>query len=225
MPKISLMQAIYKYKNSSALLIRFMPLIIFLVSLLFLNILQDIYRPYINDRVHFQAWTSDQMMQALPIKQLKETPVQSLWYLHKQPPMLDFIRAIIVRFFRDIPNDYLLLRVDRALYYIWSFFFAVMSSLVYVWVKRLSNIPFALVSTFIWILHPDPIFYSMLLESTLMSSLFTLWFFYELWRFNQNYGSIYRLALTSVFLFYTRTIFQWYFFPIVSCLLNKGCIV
>lgn len=210
-------------KNYPQSLIRFIPWAVFLASLLFLNLLEDFYRPQTKDGVHLQVWTSDDMMQTLPIKQLRKTPVQSLWYLHKQPPMLDFIRSVTAQFLRDIPDEYLLLREDRLLYCVWSVFFAAMASIVYIWLRRLTNIPFALFATFMWVIHPAPIVYSMLLEGTLMSSLLILWFFYEFWDIDRNRGSVFRVTLISALLFYTRVAFQWYFFPVllVSLALKK----
>ena len=49
--------------------------------------------------VQFFHLSSDSMMQTIPIVQLWENPIESLYYLHIQPPLLDVIRALIVTFF------------------------------------------------------------------------------------------------------------------------------
>lgn len=194
-----------------------MPLIIFFVSLIFLNVLENGYRPYTHDGAHFQQWTSGSLQQTLPIQVLKNAPIQSLWYLHKQPPTLDFIRAVLAQLFRNATGKHLLQKVDAGIYYIWSLFFAGMATIIYCWMRKLTNRYFALVAVLSWVINPAPIFYATLLDGTFMSSFFILWFLYELWQVGKNTGSIVRLSLASVLLLYTRTVFQWYFFPILLC--------
>lgn len=192
-----------------------MPLAVFLASFIFLNLLQHVYRDKAIDGVYFQEWTSDFMGQTLPAEQLKKTPLLSLWYLHKQPPALDIIRGVTTQFYRGFSGKDLLIRLDRALYVLWASFFALMAGLIYAWLRRLSSNTFALAASAVWILHPASINYSMLLEGTLLSSLCILWFFYELCHIGRKDGSILRLLLVSVLLFYLRTTFQWYFFPLL----------
>ncbi len=201
--------------------VRAMPLIVFLMCFLFITGLERTYRACSPDHIHFQYerstgyWTSDLMMQALPIRALRATPLRSLWYLHKQPPVLDAIRALTAQFLKRVPENVLLKRVDSFLYLVWGLFFAGIATVVYVWLKKLTNLWFALIAVFFWMLHPAPIFYAMLLEGTNMSAFFVLWFIYELWRYGKGRGSVVSVAFAAVILFYTRTMFPWYFFLVL----------
>ncbi len=197
----------------------FTPFVIFLISFLFISFLQEHSRPYSHRGIYFQKWSSDAMMQTLPIRQLRKTPLQSLWYLHKQPPMLDSIRAAVAQLYKDVGPRRLSVRVDRMLYVIGSILFATMSSLVYVWIRSTTSKVFAVAMSIVWTFHPAALFFATFLEGTFLSSLATTWFLYEFWRVKIPDGSITRLSIAAVFAYYTRTLFQWYFFPIVICAL------
>lgn len=69
---------------------KFPELLVFVLSLGFLLALEASWRQYAIDRVYFQKWTSEDMMQTLPIIDLRDHPVKSLANLHIQPPALDF---------------------------------------------------------------------------------------------------------------------------------------
>jgi len=64
-------------------------------------------------------------------------------------------------------------------------------------------------------LYPAAIFYSTFLDGTLLSTLIITWFLYEFWCLYKNNGSIVSLTISSILFFYTRTVFQWYFVPII----------
>lgn len=206
---------------------RYAPFIVFLFSLVFLNILELVAKTNSPDGVHFRYMSrtrpdrppeirsSDCMMQALPIAQLKKTPFQSLWYLHKQPPMLDFIRAFIAAFFDGQNPQILLLRVDEVLYFVWSVFFAGLAALMFIWIIHISSDLCAWIAILIWIFHPSSIYFASDLDGTFISAFGLTWFFYELWRLSTGSISYIRLSLSLVFIFYTRTIFQWYFLPVL----------
>ena len=163
----------------------------------------------------FAVCESRTMMQTLPIEQLQRTPLESLWYLHKQPPTLDAVRAGVAQFFPDENPGRLAWNVDVVCSWIWSAFLGVSVVLVYLWTSRFCPRPVALLFAALWMLHPAAILYTRYLESSLLSALLVLWFFYELWRLARGGGSVGRLALAAVLVFYTRTIFQWYFFVVL----------
>src|SRR6186713_402657 len=71
---------------------------VFLVSIVWLTALEMMTSARAADGVHFQEWTSEFMQQTLPIAVLRDFPLQSLYYLHIQPPLLDTVRAVIAQF-------------------------------------------------------------------------------------------------------------------------------
>ncbi len=54
-----------------------------------------------------------------------------------------------------------------------------------------------------------------LLDGTMLSAVLTTWMLYELWRFSEKRGSELRISAAAIFLFLTRTVFQWYFVPVL----------
>jgi len=191
-------------------------IIVFFMSFIFIISLEFYYKPYTKDGIHFQKWTSDRMMQTVPIKQLKEYPILSLWYLHIQPPMYDGIRTLIAQFIDYQKTSVLLEKVDETLYILFAFFYSVISIIIYSWISNLTNPKFGLLAALFWIPHPAHIFYATLLDSTLLSSFGFTWFLYEIWRLGNNSNiSFLRLSLSLLFIFFTRTIFQWYFIPVL----------
>ncbi len=186
-----------------------------MLSAVYLTLLEAYFKPEAASGIYFQTLTSDDMMQTLLIQTLRDSPFYSLWYLHIQPPMLDIIRAALA-FFADTDSGPALLEyVDKGLYIVWIIIFSSLNALIFTWTKKLTrSVLFAFFATFIWLLNPAPIKYATYFESSLLSSFLITWLIYELWRILKSDGSAIRLALAASLSFLTRTIFQWYFFPI-----------
>jgi hypothetical protein len=189
--------------------------VIFVGTLFFLTAIELFSLSYTQDGLHFERWTSDDMMQCLPIQQLRQTPLHSLWYLHKQPPMLDAIRAVLAYVVGSANEGALLRRVDAATYVVWGFFSAGIAVLVFRWLEQLTTRLYALFITAFWVASPSAITYATTLEGTLISAFGSVWLFYELWRFTRQEGSAWRLSTLCIFLILTRTVFQWYFVPLL----------
>jgi len=187
---------------------------IFLVSVVWLTALEMLTSARAPDGVHFQAWSSEDLQQTLPIAMLRDFPLRSLYYLHIQPPLLDTVRAVIAQFVHPNPNTSLVIAVDRWLYIVQILLFGFTSMRMYQWARRLTDRWFALVLWLAWIVHPAALAYTTLLDSTLLSSCFIFLFCYELWRLQQHDGSILRLAIAGLCVFFTRTAFQWYYVPV-----------
>jgi hypothetical protein len=166
--------------------------------------------------LYFQEYKSDDMMQALPIEQLLDAPLESLLYLHIQPPMFDTIRAFLAMLPLLEGSRSLLLAVDGRLYAVWAMLYALMAVLVFVWIQHTTGSSrIAAVAYVLWLIHPGALAMATLLESTMLSSILTTWLLYELWRFSRQEGSKLRLSVATILLFLTRTVFQWYFIPIL----------
>jgi hypothetical protein len=161
---------------------------------------------------YLQAWTSDTMMQTLPIQQLHDAPLENLFYLHIQPPMLDTIRAFLAALSPKDGGVALEHFVDGSLYVVWGVLYAILAVLVFVWIRAATgSVKIAGVAYASWLLYPGGLAMATLLEGTMLSAVLTTWMLYELWRFSEKRGSELRIAAAGILLFLTRTVFQWYF--------------
>jgi hypothetical protein len=192
---------------------------LFLVSTFWLAALERGMRSHTLDGVHYQKWSSDVMLQTLPIEVLRAAPLQALYYLHIQPPVLDIVRATFAQFFPRAAPAELVLEVDTCLSRLYIVLFGLLSVCIYEWTRRLTQRSVALVTWLVWIVYPGAIFYTTIMEGTFLSAFLVFLFFYELWRFGQRGRPVYRITTLTLCLFFTRTIFQWYFFPLVFFLL------
>ncbi|AKF86877.1 hypothetical protein MFUL124B02_35320 [Myxococcus fulvus 124B02] len=197
--------------------------VVFAASFLFLLVLEAGLRRFTPDGLRFQAWSSERMMQTLSLRELRDEPLRSLWYLHIQPPLLDVLRATLAMFQGSLDDLALVDAVDRWTYVVWALVFAGTVTLVHAWVFQVAGRRFARVAAVLMALHPGTLAFATLLDSTAASALAFLWFCFELWRLPREDGSIARLAAASLVLFFLRSIFQWPFFPLVAlCLALRG---
>jgi MFS family permease len=201
------------------------PIVAFLIAFVFIIGLELIYKDQARDGIYYQPWTSDRMMQTMPSNILKERPLQALWYNHIQPPMLDTIRAIGLLFIsaKDKSEKELLYALDSSMLYVWAIFFALLSTLVFYWVRKLDKKYAWLVYAF-WVPFPACVLFATFLESTLLSGLMIAFMFFQFWRIRKDpKTSLVPLTLTVIFLFLLRTTFQWYFLlPYVVVLFILG---
>ncbi len=162
---------------------------------------------------YFQEWTSDRMMQTSSAANLRADLSGTLWYLHKQPPGLDFVRGLLAKL---QPGDQHLLRnLDVATYRVLAVFFALQTTIIVAWLFQLRGLGTALIGGLIWMLHPAPIMFATFLDGTFLSSLLFTWTAYELWRLHtSDRVSGVRVALAANLLVLTRTAFQWTFLPV-----------
>ncbi|MBZ4418370.1 hypothetical protein [Myxococcus sp. RHSTA-1-4] len=184
---------------------------VFSAAFLFLLALEAGFRRYAPDGLRFQAWNSERMMQTLSLRDLRDEPLRSLWYLHIQPPLLDVFRASLAGLHRSLDEASLVDAVDRWTYVAWAAVFAATAALVFSWLHRLAGWRTALVGTVLWVLHPAAIAFATLLDGTAASAAAFLWFCLEQWRFHRGEGSVPRLAAATLVLFFLRSIFQWPF--------------
>lgn len=197
-------------------------LAVFASAFLFLFALEAFFRRYTPDGLRFQAWDSERMMQTLSLRDLRDEPLRSLWYLHIQPPLYDAFRAVLAQVHRSLDGAALVDAADRWTYGAWMAVYAATAALVFSWVHRLAGRRWALGATALWMLHPGALAFATLLDSTAASAAAFLWFCFELWRFHRNReeGSVPRLAAATLVLFFLRSVFQWPFL-----LLATGCLV
>jgi hypothetical protein len=153
------------------------------------------------------------MMQTLPVIDLANHPVASLWHLHIQPPALDSLRAVLAWVATE-SNPYqtgaeLLLRVDRGLYVSWTILYAVLGLVLYRWFGRLMPPMAAAAATALFLLHPATIKFATFLDSTFLSAVLTTALCAALWRLKTApASSVTALALITVACFLSRSIFQ-----------------
>jgi hypothetical protein len=186
--------------------------------------LEALLRPEAIEGIYFHPWTSEYMMQTVSIGDLRAEPFRSLWFNHIQPPILDGLRALLARFYLDAEDGELMAGVDQGLYRMWVLAYAGLAFLACLWLSRLTSRRFGVAAGLLLCLHPAVIFYATFLDGTFLSALWTLWFYYELWRMGAGRGSLPRLAASILLLFFTRSIYQWPFLVVVAlALLLLGC--
>jgi hypothetical protein len=191
-------------------------LAVFLIALAWIFALEVRFRNQAAEHLYFQAWTSEYMMQTVSVGDLRNEPFKSLWYNHIQPPVFDAIRATLASFYPNANGEALMRRVDAGLYDVWMLVYAAAAVLVFSWVRRLRGPRSAAIAVAVFLLLPGPIFYATFLDSTLLSSILILWFFWALFRLGEGDLVAKELVLVSLFLFFTRSVFQWPFL-IVLC--------
>jgi len=186
-------------------------LALFLGTVVFINVWHQYSRTLVD--VERGGLTSDSMTQCMPIHQLKREPLKTIWYMHKKPPLLDVIRVAIAQFY---PDDALLVKhVDEVLYVLFSILAGVSVTLICFWLWRIIGPKMAIVAAMAWAISPATILYTVVLDTVYLASIGLLWFFYELWKIRNNEGSILRISLAVVYLYYAKEFFQWYFVLIV----------
>ncbi len=167
-------------------------------------------RPYALGGVYFHRWSSERMMQTVPIEDLRDHPFNTLFNIHIQPPGFDAIRSLFaqIRSTNDVFS--LVVRVDESLYVLGAMLNGLMGALIFLWLSRLTKPWFGMVAAALFIAHPACIFYATILDATLVSTVLILVMYYLLWRLRDEPGSsTIPLAVAVVVLFFTRAVFQW----------------
>jgi hypothetical protein len=154
-------------------------------------------------------WGSEDLIQTLPIVDLRNEPLASLWYLHVQPPGLALVRAALARVADDPDPATLALDVDRGIVALWSVAYAITGALLLWWLRLLVPRWCAGLGALAFLLHPAALLYTTVPDTTMPTALFLTWSVYELWRLARGHGSIPRLALSLLALFLVRSMFQW----------------
>jgi hypothetical protein len=131
--------------------------------------------------------------------------------------MLDTIRTILVILSPTSHPVGMLQFVDGCLYLIWLLLFGVLNTLIYAWVTQITkSMTAGITAVIIWLFHPASILYATMLDGTFLSTILITWMIYETWLLSKNQGSYIRLGLASSLAFLTRTVFQWYFAPVLG---------
>jgi hypothetical protein len=179
---------------------------------LFQIFLQTILRPYTADGLHFQIWSSETMMQTVALEDLYTAPLETLWNLHIQPPALDALRAVLVQLWPSTDPLVAVSHVDLLLYWVWSLLYGILGSLIFIWLQALTNNYVGIVAVMVVLLHPASIFFTTLLDATLLSTLLVTLMYYSLgkvrWNDKKSFMAISFVVLAILF---TRAIFQWPF--------------
>jgi hypothetical protein len=186
--------------------------VIGIVSFLFQITLIWTLRPFTPDGIHFQAWSSETMMQTVALEDLYTSPVETLWNIHIQPPVFDAIRAVLVHIWPSTNPLVSIAHVDILLYGVWSLLFGLMGSLIFLWMYELTELKVAIVTAFALVLHPASIYYATYLDTSFLSSLLITLMYYLLWRVSRNPNEQFIMISLIVLLgLFTRSLFQWPF--------------
>ena len=162
------------------------------------------------------------MMQTVEIEFMHEFGLQTLWYLHIQPPLFDFIRfALSMNPWSEI--GYVAgVEFDRRLYIFYIFIYSCFNVLVYTWSKSLGlSKVLSLVVTALWSIYPGNLAMATLLDSTYLSAFLVAIFIFsiqETLRLRER-KYFYLFIVFFILATYTRTVFQIYillFLPVIS---------
>jgi hypothetical protein len=171
--------------------------------------LQQAARPLAAEGIYFQGWSSEDLMQSVPIEDLRANPLRTLAYIHIQPPGFDLIRAGLAQLWPSLEIHDLLRRVDESLYLLWAVFFGALGVILYQWISKLGGTALGLVGALLFLLHPASLYYATLLDGTFLSAFLVLWACYLLWRLkNGERVPIVLLSCVVLALFFTRSLFQ-----------------
>ena len=185
-----------------------------------MEIVEAIFRRHAIGGLYFQGLTSETLMRSVSLRELRAAPLESLWYLHVQPPVTNLFCAVLLIFHRGANWDEVMRGVDRDLNHVWALGAAALAMLIDAWLRRL-RVPGALAALFTlgWLLHPAALAYATLLDGTRPSALFTTWVLYETWRCGSSEGgSVGRLSAAVLLAYFTRSLFQW---PLVLVMLGS----
>jgi len=217
-----ILNILIKIKNILSLRVQGIVFQVFFLGILaigFLSVFQWIAAEDRASPVYFYSLSSDSMMQTLPIAGLREHPLESLYFLHMQPPLFDLIRTVTATVFVDsniTDQTALIHAVDSILQGLYLVLYAVLSAMIFLWIKLATNSSwFAGVAAFGWMIYPTPIFMSTLLDGTLLSTVLITWMILEIWLIYQGRGNVARLGVAVLLCFFARSFFQWYFLPVV----------
>lgn len=184
-------------------------IMIVLGGFLFQTGLQAFFRPFAINGLYFQKWSSEQMMQTVPLIDLYNSPFETLFNIHIQPPGLDFIRAVLAHLWPDPDPNTLLLHVDGLMYVLWSILYALIGLLVFAWASKVTETKTAVAATVVFLLHPASIFYATMLDTTLLTSCLILFLYFLLWKVkNSQLVTLGALIAVLLALFFTRSIFE-----------------
>lgn len=179
-------------------------------ALIFQIGLQSSFRDDAIEGVWFQQWSSDAMMQTVPLQDLQQAPLESLLFTHIQPPALDLVRAALAGWEQETAPVALLTQVDRGLYRLLALLYALTGVALFRWLSRMVSLSWATGATLLFLLHPAALFYATLLETTLATALLLLCLYAEMWRLGREPNrSVLWLAAWAVALCLTRSLFQW----------------
>jgi hypothetical protein len=201
------------------------PWALFLLSTGLIEAMEAYFRRYAIDGIYFQRWPSETLMQSVSLRELRSSPIASLWYLHVQPPITNLIRAAIVVCRRDSSWLGLMRAVDTDLYHLWSLLSGALAVLIDAWLRKL-QVPraLALCVSLGWLLSPANLAFVTLLDGTLLSCLLTTWIVHETWRLGGSEGgSVGRLGTAVLLAYFTRSLFQWPFLLVmIGALVLQG---
>jgi hypothetical protein len=173
-------------------------------------------RPYAIGGHLFQDWSSEAFMQTVSIEDLRSAPLESLANIHIQPPGYDALRALLVQFWPTLEIHHALKQVDSTIYFLWAILYSLGGVIIFLWLAELVNTKFAFISALLFFLHPGWIYYATFLDTTLLSALLILWLFYLLWKVQNGEAPVLALITALLLLFFTRSLFQWQFIPVIA---------
>ena len=172
-----------------------------------------------NAGFYFQETSSDALMQTLEIRALVSDPIQSIWYLHVNPPLFDIIRLLLIIPDYLLGNDITDMLVDRRLYLFYALLFSCMGVLVYRTLRLLDCSQLgSIVIVLVWSIYPGNISMATYLDPTYLSAFLLMFATYQgmVWMRSRRTRNAYWTLIALLLLSWTRSLFQVQFLlPII----------
>jgi len=184
-------------------------IVVALAGFVFQTILQNAMRVHARQGIYFQGWSSETLTQTVPIQDLREAPVETVLNIHIAPPAFDIVRAVFVAWSPSKEIHEALRDVDVRITVLWTILYSLAGALVFYWTAQLTRVMTGIVLAAIFLLHPGSIFYTTLLDPTILTTFLILCMYHLLWRIKGgSSGAIAALGAVVVALFLTKSIFQ-----------------
>jgi hypothetical protein len=152
------------------------PVLVAVCSVLLMLVAQAIFRWRNADDLPsgylLQDWSSDVMMQTLPLNDLIAFGPMALWYSHVYPPLQDSIRYLFAlpEILSDEPIS--IMAVDLRLYVLYALAYGLVNAILFIWVRSLTGRGWwALGVTVVWALHPGYLTVMTLLDPSPLATL------------------------------------------------------
>jgi hypothetical protein len=135
------------------------------------------------DGLYFEAASSEEMMQTIELRRLAESPIETFWYLHFQPPGFDFLRLFLAIPEWVSAGTPSVTAVDVRLYVLYAVLFGCLNGIIFYWAHAMSgSVVVSAIAVVLWSMYPGNLFIATYLDSMYLSAFLLVlavhfWFF------------------------------------------------
>mgnify|MGYP006274252359 CR=1 FL=1 len=123
------------------------------------------------DGLYFESASSEEMMQTIELRRLAESPIETLWYLHFQPPGFDFLRLFLAIPEWVSTGTPSVTAVDVRLYVLYAVLFGCLNGIIFYWAHVISgSVVVSAITVVFWSMYPGNLFIATYLDSMYVSA-------------------------------------------------------